>query len=285
MSAISNFHNKMKWRMHLGGTPVWYSNFRAPEPAAKFRGICAPEINAFCSAAQHELHNKVGKAIGTNDSRDISYLRFHRYAFRWLKANDVHVALSDKDGGCVLVDNSDVEEQVLAKLVSPTYIRVSEQDFRPLVFKKIMHGCVSKICAALDDKDLAKHLHSNLGSGNWSKVAGNVLHTVKTHKDPGEVSFRIIHSGFGNPTAPVAKYLAHFLKVSNNKLAFLHRSSDSVLGSVQSGRYPSDLVFYKADVKDFYMQGTLGFHRMHAFNDISPDKVRDSMKDCLETIL
>ena len=251
LSSINSFYNRTMWRMHLGGgTQSWYSKFKGTRPCSAFRGICAPEVSAFCNTAKYNLTQAI-QCSSKGNSNNTTLLKFHKYSFDWLKTNNLHVALSDKDGGFVLVDNGDISSLVVEKLAEPHYSRVCAQDFNTANFKLVLHRNIRSIADAFDDKDLGKHLHRQLSSGDWSKVVGKVLFTIKTHKDPGDVSCRIIHSGTGNPTAPLAKFLVFFLRGHISKLPHLFGSSEHLLKDVQSRRFPNNIGFYEFDTADF----------------------------------
>ena len=97
---------------------------------------------------------------------------------------------------------------------------------------------------------------------------------MKTHERPGDVSFRIIHSGFGNPTCPLARFLVSYIRAPLLSLSHLYGSSDCILKSLQACRCPSEVAFYRFDIEDFYMQGSPPFHVSHAFNDDVPIKAQ-----------
>lgn len=285
LSAVSDFCNRASWRMHLDGVDSnWYSSFRCRRPCSEFFGITAPEIKAFISYAKHHLRNSVSSPCVSRHG--VSFLRFHKYALQWLREQNLCAELSDKDGGFTLVDKTALKEMVSRKLVSPQYMRIAgAADMSALSVKKIMHKHARAIGSALSDEGLTKHLHRQLNLGTWTKLAGNVLSTVKTHKEPGMVSCRIIHSGVNNPTTPLAKVLVHYLRKNTSSIDFLYGSSDSLLQNLRTKRFPGGVVFYKIDVADFYMQGKPGFHKKLAFNNISPSNLSKALKDCLEDVL
>lgn len=75
-----------------------------------------------------------------------------------------------------------------------------------------MGKCISELANVLNDPSFKKHFLRQLHSGNPKRVAASLARTVKTHKDAGDISCRLIHVSVDNPLGPLGMYLADQLR-------------------------------------------------------------------------
>ena len=112
----------------------------------------------------------------------------------------------------------------------------------------------------------------------------NLLYTIKTHKNKGDVSLRLIHSGALHPFAAGSGVLRQELKSSLAPLGHLVRSTDELLQRLLSRKFPNDCQFAKLDIKDFYLMGD---HRsiVSTVKPLFNQAYREELGDLLECIL
>ena len=80
--------------------------------------------------------------------------------------------------------------------------------------------------------------------------------TLKTHKDPGKVAYRAIHSSCLSPFKPGMRYGSLCLKGALLNIPHLLKDSFDLVGRLSRRTFPpKDLILVKADIKDFFMSG------------------------------
>ena len=193
-----------------------------------------------------------------------SYVRtrssFELFAAKWLLANEYTPLQTDKDGGFCLIRNNLVLEMFHSKLIAPMYIPTFSWNIRPHEMLSSMSRKLKVLESALKIEGLAKHLNQGMYSCSDTKFVSRILATVKTHKDAGEVSLRLLHSGVGHPFGGVSKLLAKLLRPKLADVLSICKSTDDVIGLLKSCVIPFDehshVKICKLDVKDFYMCGS-----------------------------
>ena len=91
--------------------------------------------------------------------------------------------------------------------------------------------------------------------GRWKQ---KLISTIKTHKEPGEVSLRLVHSAVHHPTSAIQYVIGLQLRKDLKNIPHLVASSDACLEQLRRLILPagdSNIVMYKIDIKDFYMVG------------------------------
>ena len=93
----------------------------------------------------------------------------------------------------------------------------------------------------------------------WANFSGGLISTLKltlkTHEDPGEVSFRQIHASSKSPMIAISKFIMFCLRPALATIPHLMINSEAVCKRLRDRHFPTDLTFVKIDVDDFFMTG------------------------------
>ena len=121
------------------------------------------------------------------------------------------------------------------------------------------------------------------GRVNYGK---KLLANIKTHKPAGSVKLRVIHSTVDHPGAAIQYLVCRTLQRTFRKYEFLCRSSEDVLKSLRFVQLPDHVIFFKFDVRDFYMEGTHDT-LIDSFKLVCEDepRVKDALADAIRTQL
>ena len=121
------------------------------------------------------------------------------------------------------------------------------------------------------------------------KFFSKILVTLKSHKDVGDVSLRIIHSGAGYPFSLIQKHIANVLRKRLYSLQHVYKSSHDVVKQIRTLRIaPEDrhnLICCKLDMRDFYMHGQPEQLVSGLFSHVYPDCLAKAYTNCLLHIL
>ena len=199
-----------------------------------------------CRAVRSKLSNR---------RRSISNLNgVVRLGFQMLADSRWCLALTDKDGGYALCDRAALTETINATLDSSFYEKafVTEHKIHSIVDD--FAGIVRWLEEHTNDSKLSSAILSSVRAGS-SRLHSRVLCTVKTHKPPGDVGLRIIHSSVRNMFIPAMRYISSLLRPYLESYEHLVRDSDHLLCQMSKIVVPSSAVMVKFDIKDFYMSG------------------------------
>ena len=112
--------------------------------------------------------------------------------------------------------------------------------------------------APLEDDDTIDFIGSLLQPARVSKAASGfacLKYTVKTHKPPGEVGFRALHSSVNTPLLGAMKLIASLLKPQLTSLSHLLKRSADVVKQLQHCGVSPSAYLITIDIKDFFMDG------------------------------
>ena len=110
---------------------------------------------------------------------------------------------------------------------------------------------------------------------------------IKTHKDPGEVSVRLIHSSVGNPGAALSSLISKVCRLKIKELKHIYQNTGEFLEKLQAlnGHLPPNVVVWTADIGDFYLSGKHSELIESSFKHIEDENQREALKDALENLL
>ena len=83
-----------------------------------------------------------------------------------------------------------------------------------------------------------------------------VFETIKTHKNPGEVVPRVLHSGCNFPFQELGAWLSHVLRVKLQNLPHLVKDTNAAVAMLKTVKLEDSDLLVTADVSDFFMSGT-----------------------------
>ena len=168
---------------------------------------------------------------------------------------------TDKDGGFCLVLKEALKHET--ELALNTGSRYSEVDFghgfeRTLLLEFAEAAFSAAEVAPLEDDDKKDFVSSLLQPARVSKAA-NVFaclkYTLKTHKPPGEVGFRALHSSVNTPLLGAMKFIASWLKPQLTALPHLLKRSADAVKQLQHWRVSPSAFLITIDIKDFFLDG------------------------------
>lgn len=168
---------------------------------------------------------------------------------------------TDKDGGFCLVLKEALKHET--ELVLNTGSRYSEVDFghgfeRTLLLEFAEAAFSAAEVAPLEDDDKKDFVSSLLQPARVSKaanVSACLKYTVKTHKPPGEVGFRALHSSVNTPLLGAMKFIASLLKPQLTALPHLLKRSADAVKQLQHWRVSPSAFLITIDIKDFFLDG------------------------------
>ena len=84
-----------------------------------------------------------------------------------------------------------------------------------------------------------------------------MLVNIKTHKDPGEVSMRLIHASTKYPGTPLSSVVKKILQRKVRTLPHIYQKTEDFINEFKTKNVnlPDDVIFWTADIGDFFMNG------------------------------
>ena len=196
------------------------------------------------------FHNKFSNVFG-----------IIRFALECLQHGRYFALKTDKDGAFCLVLKEALKHET--ELVLNTGSRYSEVFFghgleRTLLSEFAEAAFSAAGVAPLEDDDKIDFIGSLLQPARVSKAASGfacLKYTVKTHKPPGEVGFRALHSSVNTPLLGAMKLIASLLKPQLTSLSHLLKRSADVVKQLQHCGVSPSAYLITIDIKDFFMDG------------------------------
>ena len=191
----------------------------------------------------------------SNRRRSISNLNgVVRLGFKLLAESRWCLVSTDKDGGYALCDRAALQTMITASLDSHFYEETFVDDFKVQNIVEDFTGIVKWVEEHTQDSKLSRALLSSVRNGS-RRFHSQILCTVKTHKPPGSVGLRIIHSSVRNMFVPAMRYISSLLRPHLDPLTHLVRDSDDLISQMSKVVVPPSAMMVKFDIKDFYMSG------------------------------
>ena len=107
------------------------------------------------------------------------------------------------------------------------------------------------------------------------RFAATMNVTVKTHKEPGAVVVRPIHSYPVNHMAPGMRWLASKLSPCLSRVPHLLKDSSDLMAKLKSFKVPEGTRCLKLDVKDFYLTGSHDYLVTNSASLLEPEERED----------
>lgn len=184
------------------------------------------------------------------------------FALECLKKGPWCAALADKDGCFVLVDKEELHDLHLETM--------TRKEYRPLLSSPLLVAdmaeeycnLVRKISLKLGDQDLCRALVSGFRAckdeTEWKRMFSRLQITIKSHKPPGKVTCRPIHSSVSSPLLPAYRWVALMLRPYLSSLQHLFKDSFEAFQKIRSVRLPKNVRFFRYDLVDFFLSGNHG---------------------------
>ena len=206
-----------------------------------------------------------------------------RLGLEWLKKCPWIPIVTDKDGGFCMISKTtliDLKEGILRQ---QCYKPQAWHDrLQSEVMDEHAHAC-KRLAHAMKDQSLFPALLHDWWSCKTSLFS--VLQvTIKTHKDPGEVEPRQLHTTPYHPMRPAMRFISWQLNKVLRQQHHIIRDSADFAKKISSITVPSDALIVRFDVRDFYMTGMHEHLIAGCKANIDPE-IADEVGDLLNTTL
>lgn len=262
--ALFDWEHRLRWKFALAN--------KRPNPWQFLRGrsdaitpcdfVLPRSFSDFCNDTRSAIYNEILKTRGrTKSCRSLFNNLFGviRLGLQLLKIGPYQAIRTDKDGGFVLVAKEVLLPEKLRLLSnSDRYFEVSRPpDFSESVVRGFVNTVLSNCPHHLQGEDKTEFLSSILHSirGRSGRAFSKLKCTLKTHKDPGSVSWRGIHSTVKSPFSSAISFVVSCLRPILSSLDHLLKNSEALVKKLGSLPVPEDSHFMKIDVKEFFMEG------------------------------
>lgn len=192
--AITLFDRRLRWAWVHKDSPSEYVRPLVPRDVLPCRKTVDGAIASFSAAVRNTVVTFVRSAAKVKPCPAPCFVK---YAMRWLAQNQYTCELSDKDGVFVVLPYAQFRQLQAREWVKPCYRPVG-----PTIVQLAFESSVRQSLALADS--LAKLGHAawssevrNWTSGHSKKIEHYLCKwscTVKTHKKPGSIVARSIHS-------------------------------------------------------------------------------------------
>ena len=211
--------------------------------------------------------------------------RMERNAILQLQNNkSIIIKPSDKNLGLVIMDLAWYEEECFNQLLgdTKTYLELSktEVDKFCLKAKILIKHIVEKFRQDLSNKEV-EFLFSKLDNFEIP----NFYIIPKLHKDP--IVGKPIVAGYNWITAPISKFVAHFLQVTYKHFDTILKDSLSLIQTLETTVFPGNIALYTIDIKSLYTNIPVdhAIKVIKSFLKLYPIENGDFIMECLEFVL
>ena len=213
-----------------------------------------------------------------------NYCGLHACAFDMLRRGRLGVIPTDKDGGVCLVDKATIILEKIRLLQSPQYKPIActfeaETDY----FDNFKNSVVLAAEALGDHRMVPAFL--SWGSGGIKGMISRLNMTIKSHKDPGEVTFGAIHSSTESPMKGAMGWISSLLQSSLRGQRHILRDSAELLDQLRELHVAVDDTFLKIDIKDYYMSGKYAELQHYSSLAVEAGPRREAYKHLVSAIL
>ena len=289
--SLVNWENKLRWRLALSEKPQNKWSFLQSKNSDT--GPCdisvSNAMNEFFFEAKNAVYKEVLRIRRKAANFRWKFNNFYgviRLALQYLKIGRYMCLQTDKDGGFCLISKDALQHEtarILANKRQYSEIEVGSDFGRALVVDFVD---VARECASLgpfSDTDRLQFLSSILQparSSRSSNIISTLKYTVKSHKPPGEVEWRPLHSSVRTPLAGGMRFITFLLRPILLTLPHLLLNSFQVVQRLRTRYISSSARLIKIDIRDFFMEGE------HAqFLEACSSAVPIEWKRCLRTLL
>ena len=292
-AALDDATSKVKWRHHFAckddSKPRPHKTLLYKKRITKFEGSSVAEVNEFCKEMSQTFVESAALAISRCRGRVKKHgnvLPIDRAAHAWLFNADFAAVPCDKERGYCLVRLSDFTSNQLSILQSSWYEEVSLSSISLPAWKNSVvptYTRIAKQICDVDDRVNMSMLCASLQFGQ-RRFPAHLMHTVKTHKPPGKVTFRPVHASSNHPFTGVMSWINLVTDIALAKHRHIIRSCDDLLVQLSDVHPVDDMIWVHLDINDFFMMGTVDF-LVHHCSLVVPRKLRNAYRTALAFIL
>ncbi len=262
---IDDFIHKVHWRAALktqsSVDPVIRS-FRFKRRPLRCTADFPAELGIWTDRLRRDFFRCAQSGVSSCFSRSSNFSNVNKLdclGFRMLKQIKMSAIPTDKDGGYVLVRHSDHSEFHHAILRRDCYDEVGFWRSGAGRTYGNYENIASDISKTAADDDSRSSLFASLMSAiraHGRNVAAKLEVTVKTHKPPGCVKPRNIHSCSRSPFIPMGRWLNYVFRENVlSRYPHICKDSDDFLKRIEHVNVDATDLLIRIDVEEFFMSG------------------------------
>ena len=178
-------------------------------------------------------------------------------ALRWIQQSLWVPLPTDEDGGYCLVEKALVQEAQESILARSWYEQIHVEiavlyQTACIAYRKL----ANQIASTTECLALYSQICKSLMGCPRKDLPRKLSLTVKTHKPPGEISFRNLHVGGPQPFGGLSAWLNIQLDKVLKRLPHVMTSTHDLANKLQQVEIDFPIGLARIDVKDFFMSGT-----------------------------
>jgi len=289
--AVERFADKVAWQYHFrhsSPNPLPFKIKRVQ--TVKYSGIMPPELKAWTNSLKKKVHEAAVQAITAVRSMKTHYWsntpKLVQHALQMLYDRQWSVLKSDKDGGMVLVDANFLKCEFSRHLPAdkykpvPTWEPFNSQESILGGFRRL----VNEITIKSDDPSIKALLHRDVVARGAGAMASPLTATVKTHKQPGAVTLRIIHDCSNHPFQHMSRWISSMIRPWLSQFSHIAKDTRTMLALLGKEDFAGDDVIMKGDVAEYFMSSS---HEKLAAGAASfaPARMKDLVRDAVIFLL
>ena len=199
--ALSTWCNRVRWRRILEREPQsMYRNLRLRPRNTPDAPPVSQDVEMFLRDVSNLVFGRCEKALAASNSKSRSNSNpFVELARRFLRLGPWAILKTDKDGGFGVIDKNLRSEAFKAAMDPRKYTCIARFPGTEMSYIEGYCAAVRKIGRRTEDRELASALFSSIRNSNHEDLFSRVDATVKTHKEQGKVSLRVLHCSVRHP--------------------------------------------------------------------------------------
>ncbi|CAE7846274.1 unnamed protein product, partial [Symbiodinium necroappetens] len=179
-----------------------------------------------------------------------------RLGLSMLKSGEYGAVPTDKDGGYAMVHKTSFVAALIQSMDQNTYDPdVMLHDLSAQDYVENYASLVQWIAEDARDPTLGHALLRDVRMGN-RRFISRVIANVKTHKQPGNMGLRIIHSSPGLCISPAMRWISEHIRQFFSDKPHLLRDTDDLLFKLQSVVVSESAKLVRFDIRDYFMSGS-----------------------------
>ena len=259
-SSLNIFANRIRWRWFFRDTPR--QQFSICVPSHGRSRACtfpiAPSLDTWIASLKHcltEVFIKSSRAA----SRDRSFcnkIPLVNFGLEILSDCGFEAVANDKDGGYSLVHPETLTNVHLKLLENGQYFETDFTNWDARCTKASMsYSALCKRVEVLErEPDLAKMLRKSLSSPG-AKIEVQLVTSCKSHKPPGQIKFRNVHSAPRHAFAGLAIWSAKQHREQLKQFPTLYRDTRDFIHNISALKALPEHYFVRLDIEEFFMSG------------------------------
>jgi hypothetical protein len=260
--ATMKFSNKIKWQAIFKGRPFIKFPFKAVKrkQTTPFFGSNLPQE---ATTWLGEVQSRILKAVLHPHNKPVmsKMSRLSHFCLNVLQHSGYTLVQNDKDGGYSLVKATDIPiiyHQILQSskydlLLSPSQIPIDYARLRQLEYESTAKDIAATYVD--EEKQMLRHLMSSMLMPNATDTAALKI-LIKSHKLPGKVSARNLHSISTYSFGGISRWLAWNLFQKLKTIPWIIKNTSSLVHQIKAKMVPPNTVLMLLDIKEYFISGT-----------------------------